>query len=81
MDEGTTGVTATGSEEPGPPNEAPLSSMTARNSPLASGDAWMQLTAIEPADCPKIVTLAGSPPNCAMLCWTHSSAAIASIKP
>ena len=45
-------------------------------SPAASGEAISALTANDPADSPKIVTLPGSPPNAAMLSFTHCSAAI-----
>ena len=44
-------------------------------SPFASGDAWSTHTDHEPADCPKIVTLPGSPPNAATLSRTHWSVA------
>src|SRR5512139_109466 len=41
----------------GGPNEPPLSEIAPLNSPLASGDAHNMLTAIPPADSPKMVTL------------------------
>ena len=44
-------------------------------------DTIMKATLDEPADCPKIVTLPGSPPNVAMLACTHFSAAIWSSRP
>ncbi len=49
--------------------------------PRASGDAMRLCTDIPPADCPAIVTRAGSPPNAAMLSRTHRSAAIWSSSP
>ena len=54
---------------------APLSPIARWISPLASGDTTSALTANEPADSPKIVTLPGSPPKAAMLSCTHCSAA------
>ena len=60
---------------------APLSPMARWNSPLAKGDAIRQLTAMEPADSPKIVTRCGSPPKAAMLLCTHWRAAIMSSRP
>ena len=53
---------------------APLSPIARANSPLASGEAICALTENDPADSPAIVTCAGSPPNCAMLSRTHSTA-------
>ena len=44
-------------------------------SPAAGGEAMRALTANDPADSPKIVTLPGSPPNAAMFRFTHCSAA------
>lgn len=44
-------------------------------SPAASGDARRLHTLTPPADSPKIVTRAGSPPNAAMLARTQRSAA------
>ena len=52
---------------PSGPNEPPLCEIAPWNSPLARGDAQSMLTAMPPADSPKIVTLSGSPPNAAML--------------
>ena len=49
--------------------------------PRASGEAIRALTANEPADSPKIVTLPGSPPKAAMLSCTHRSAATWSSRP
>ena len=40
----------------GGPNEPPLSEIAPWNSPFASGDAHSMLTAIPPADSPKMVT-------------------------
>ena len=66
-----------------PPAEknAPLSPMALWKSPFASGEAMSALTANDPADSPKIVTFAGSPPNAAMLSLTHRSAATWSSRP
>jgi len=58
------------------PEPTPLSRMARLNSPVASGDATSTPTLIPPADSPKIVTRDGSPPNFAMLRFTHCSAAI-----
>ena len=41
--------------------------------PAASGETIKALTFVEPADCPMIVTLPGSPPKFATLCWTNFS--------
>ena len=60
---------------------APLSPMARWNRPCESGDAMSALTAKEPADSPKIVTLPGSPPNAAMFFFTHCSAATWSSRP
>ncbi len=46
------------------------------NRPFDNGEAISMLTANEPADSPKIVTLPGSPPNAATFFCTHCSAAI-----
>jgi hypothetical protein len=43
----------------------------AQNSPAAAGDASSACTFSDPADSPKIITFAGSPPNSAMLLCTH----------
>ena len=43
--------------------------------PLASGEAVSKVTLPHPWDCPKMVTLSGSPPNRAMFFFTHWSAA------
>jgi hypothetical protein len=51
------------------------------NSPSAAGDVISALTDMPPADCPKIVTLSGSPPNSAMLSRIHSRAATWSSSP
>ena len=58
------------------PKLPPLSEMAPVKSPLASGEAASMLTAIPPADSPKIVTRPGSPPNAAMFFFTHCSPAI-----
>ena len=65
----------------GEANNAPLSPMTRANNPLASGEAMSALAANEPADSPAIVTCPGSPPNAAMLRFTHPSAATRSRNP
>ena len=46
---------------------APLSPMALARRPLESGEAICALTEKDPADSPKTVTLAGSPPKAAML--------------
>ena len=58
------------------PNDPPLWEIAPLKSPFARGDAQSMLTEIPPADSPKIVTFAGSPPNAAILFWIHSNAAI-----
>ena len=65
----------------GGPNEPPLSEMAPWKSPLASGDAHNMLTAMPPADSPKIVTFFGSPPNAAIFFFTHWRPAIWSSRP
>ena len=60
---------------------APLCGMARWNRPLARGIASRVPTDMPPADSPAIVTLAGSPPNAAMFCCTHSRAAIWSSMP
>src|SRR5665647_1149149 len=65
----------------GGPNEPPLWEMAPWNNPLASGDAHSMLTAIPPADSPKIVTLLGSPPKLAIFFCTHLRPAIISRRP
>ena len=57
------------------------SAIAPRKSPCAAGSASSVSTAPAPADCPAIVTRAGSPPNAAMLSRTHSKAAIQSSTP
>lgn len=54
----------------------PLCSIAAENRPRASGLSISKPTFWPPADCPAMVTRAGSPPNCAMLSRTHCSLAI-----
>jgi hypothetical protein len=51
------------------------------NKPAASGDAIWEWVDKPPADSPKMVILAGSPPNLAILAFTHCNAACWSIKP
>ena len=51
------------------------------NSPFAAGIALSIAVFPPPPDCPKIVTLPGLPPNCAMLSRTHSSASTRSSMP
>ena len=58
-----------------------LSAIARWMSPAAIGLAIKAWTLVPPADSPKIVTLSGSPPNCAMFRSTHWSAAIWSRKP
>jgi len=43
--------------------------------------SWCSPTLIAPAECPTIVTLLLSPPNCSMLAWTHLSARSWSLRP
>jgi hypothetical protein len=60
---------------------APLSQMAPAIRSFESGDAISALTEIDPADSPAIVTRFGSPPNAAMFCCTHRSAATWSSSP
>ena len=53
----------------------PLSPIAPAMSPRDKGDAISALTAIDPADSPPMVMWLGSPPNAAMLRFTHFSAA------
>ena len=48
--------------------------MALANRPRASGAAIRYITLSAPADSPAMVTLAGSPPNAAMLRFTQRSA-------
>ena len=52
----------------------PLSGTALWNRPTASGEVIRAQVLIAPADCPISVTLAGSPPNPAMLFLTNFSA-------
>ena len=54
---------------------APLCGMALWNSPRAAGRPRSVPTLMPPADSPKMVTLAGSPPKAEMLSRTHSRAA------
>ena len=63
------------------PNEPPLWEMAPWKSPLARGEAASMLTAMPPADSPKIVTLPGSPPKAAMLFFTQWRPAMRSRRP
>src|ERR1051325_3503280 len=54
--------------------QPPLSLIARGNSPALAGDATCAQVSNEPADSPNSVTLPGSPPNWAMLSWTHCSA-------
>ena len=63
------------------PNEPPLCEIAPWKSPLARGDALSMLTAMPPADSPKIVTRRGSPPNAAMLRSIHCRPATMSSSP
>ena len=63
------------------PNEPPLCEIAPWKSPFARGDAQSMLTAMPPADSPKIVTRFGSPPNAAMLRWIHWRPATMSSRP
>ena len=60
---------------------APLCAMAVPKRPAARGEPSSVPTLMPPADSPKIVTRAGSPPNWAMLSRTHSRAAIWSPMP
>ncbi len=60
---------------------APLWRMARRNSPSARGMESSVPMLIAPADWPKTVTLAGSPPKAAMFSCTHSRAATWSSRP
>ncbi|MEY9484405.1 hypothetical protein RKD26_000199 [Streptomyces calvus] len=60
---------------------APLWVIARRKSPRASGMVIRAVTEIAPADCPKTVTLSGSPPNAAMFSRTQRRAAIWSSSP
>jgi len=55
--------------------------MAAWKRPRARGESSSAHTEPPPADCPPMVTFAGSPPKAAMLSRTHSSAAIWSSSP
>jgi hypothetical protein len=70
-----------GRARPGPGNSAPLSPMALAKRPLATGEAMSALTDWEPADWPKMVMLAGSPPKAAMLRRTQAMAAAWSMRP
>jgi hypothetical protein len=59
----------------------PLCTAARWNSPLAAGMASSALTLAPPPDCPKMVTLPGSPPKLAMLSRTQPSAATRSSMP
>jgi hypothetical protein len=48
---------------------------------LAKGEADSMLTAMPPADSPKMVTFPGSPPKAAMFFFTHCRPAIMSSTP
>jgi hypothetical protein len=63
------------------PIQPPLCMMARVNSPLACGEPTSAPTMMAPADSPAMVTLFGSPPNAAMLRFTHCSIAMASIIP
>jgi len=58
------------------PKAGPLSAMTRRNRFLVRGEAISVVAAIDPADSPKSVRLAGLPPKTTIFCCTHLSAAI-----
>ena len=59
----------------------PLCTAARWNSPLAAGIASSVLTFAPPPDCPKMVTLPGSPPKLPMLSRTQSRAATMSSIP
>src|SRR5688572_14870021 len=54
--------------------EVPLWHAALWNRPAASGEFINDETLPQPPDCPKIVTLSGSPPKLRMLFFTHVSA-------
>jgi hypothetical protein len=54
--------------------QAPLWISARWNSPAAAGAASSVQVLRPPADSPNTITLAGSPPNAAMLAWTQRSA-------
>ncbi len=58
----------------------PLSEIARLNRPLASGEPTRPASMQAPADWPKMVTLSGSPPNWAMLAFTHFRVAMASAR-
>ena len=53
----------------------PLSPMSRAYRPFVKGEVMRTLISSAPADSPKMVTFRGSPPNRAMFCSTHFSAA------
>ena len=57
------------------PIHAPLWEIARWNSPFASGDPTRPAASAAPADSPKMVTFAGSPPKAAMFFCTQVSAA------
>ena len=63
------------------PIQPPLCAMARTKRPLACGEPTSAPTMMAPADSPAMVTLLGSPPNAAMLRFTHCSIAMASIIP
>ena len=65
----------------GGPNDPPLSEIAPWNNPFASGEAHSMLTAMPPADSPKMVTFCGLPPKAAMFFLTHCRPAIMSSTP
>ena len=60
---------------PVPPKLQALVIIAPRNRPFDSGLVTWAATEPAPNDWPLITTLFGSPPNFAMLSWTHFSAA------
>ena len=70
----------TGGAAPRAARPPPDSTIARWNSPLPSGEAISAWIENPPADSPNTVTCAGSPPNAAMLRFTHCSAAIWSMK-
>ena len=51
------------------------------NKPFDIGDSRSRCTLAPPALSPKMVTFPGSPPNCAMFCWTQRRAITWSFRP
>ena len=66
---------------PDPANPIGIWPFETLSKPRAAGEIIRLLTAMPPADSPKIVTCCGSPPNREIFVCTHFSAAIMSMRP